>query len=113
MRRLRHLKDERGFALVMALGMLTVLLITGSTVTYYTVENYRSTNGGSANQRSFALAEAGVNQAVSVLSSLGNDPTNGNLLPGAGSPATQNADGGTISYWGSYNAGTGVWTITG
>lgn len=110
---MRLLAHERGQALVMALGLMTALLVMGGTVTYYTVTNYRSTKGGTASQKSFALAEAGVNQAVSVLSTLGNDPTNGNLLPDSGHPATQNADGGTISYWGSYNSGTGVWTITG
>jgi Tfp pilus assembly protein PilX len=109
----RQLKSERGMALVMALGVLVVLTILGTTVTYYSVANLHSTSHSTNDQRAFALAEAGLNNAVSVLSKPGNDPSNPNLLPASGSPATQTVDGGTLSYWGSYNSSTGIWTVTG
>jgi len=112
-RRLRQLKSESGLALVMAIGIMTVLAISGTAITYYTVENSRSTTGGTASQKAFALAEAGLNNAVSVLSTPANDPQNPNLLPPSGSPATQTAEGGTLSYWGSYNSTTAIWTVTG
>ena len=100
-------------ALPMALGIMVVLTILGTTVIYYSVANMHSTSHSTNGQRAFALAEAGLNDAVSILSKPGNDSQNPNLLPSSGSPATQTVEGGTVSYWGSYNSSTGIWTVTG
>jgi hypothetical protein len=113
MRRLRKLTGERGMALVMAIGIMAVLGIVGTTLVYYSVSNVHSTAHSAGGQRAFALAEAGLNDAVGILSTIGNDPASANLLPSSASPAAVTVDDGTISYWGSYNSGAAIWTVTG
>ncbi len=104
---------ERGLALPLALGVMVALSVVGTTLTYYSVANLHSTSHSGNGQRAFALAEAGLNNAVSILSKPGNDPTNPSLLPSSGSPATQTVEGGTVKYWGSYDSSGGIWTVTG
>ena len=105
--------NERGFALVMAIGIIVVLAIIGVTLASYSVSNLRATSHATGSQRAFALAEAGLNNAAGILSTAGNDPTNASLLPSAASPRIDTAEGGTVSYWGSYNAAARIWTVTG
>jgi Tfp pilus assembly protein PilX len=88
---------ESGIALVMALGILVLLTILGTMLAAYTLSNSRSTSYSSGGTGALALAEAGVNDAASILATAGNDPTNASLLPSAGSPATQTDSNGTIS----------------
>jgi Tfp pilus assembly protein PilX len=109
----RKLAGERGMAFVLAIGILTVLGIIGTTLAYYGVSNLHSTSHSTGSQRAFALAEAGLNDEVAILSTTGNDPTNPSLLPPAASPTTINVDDGTISYWASFDTSAGIWTLTG
>src|SRR4051795_2836520 len=66
-RLLVRLSDERGIALMMALGIMLVLAIALTTTIYLTSSSGRHANSSNAGQKSFALAEAGVNNAISVL----------------------------------------------
>ena len=55
-----------------------ILSITGTTAMVYTTSNVRTASSSKANERAFALAEAGLNYAYSTLYSA-SDPT----MPGA------------------------------
>ncbi|MGZ6728044.1 MAG: hypothetical protein ACXVFC_01890 [Gaiellaceae bacterium] len=72
-----RLRDERGIALVMAIGITTVLLISGATALTYTTSSQTESNQTRTRVSAFSLAEAGMNNAMSVL----NLPTNNALDP--------------------------------
>jgi Tfp pilus assembly protein PilX len=109
----RRLDDERGFALVLALAASVSLAILGTSIAYYTTSNSHQSNRSSASQRAYSLAEAGLNNALSILrcstadaanpclpapTKLANDPT---LFPSTppGTPQ-MTLDGGTAVYSG-------------
>ena len=62
-----RLSDERGIALVMAVLIMLVLTIALTTTITLTSSSARHANSSNAGQKAFALAEAGVNNAISVL----------------------------------------------
>jgi hypothetical protein len=66
-RALARLRDESGIALIMALGIMFVLTITLGTVIYMTSASARHAEHTNAGQKAYALAEAGVNNGLSVL----------------------------------------------
>jgi hypothetical protein len=72
--------EERGIALVMSLGILFVLTISLGTVLYVTSASARHAEHSNAGQKAYALAEAGVNDAMAVLNA--NYPDNTNPFPG-------------------------------
>jgi Tfp pilus assembly protein PilX len=113
-RRRSLLRGEEGIALVMALVFSTLLLASGSTFVYYATTNQDSAASSTARQTAFNLAEAGLNEGVSVLFNA-SDPSSSTSLPAAASPASDTSTyaGGTIRYWGSYNSGTMLWTVYG
>src|SRR5918912_3647349 len=86
--RLRSLRNERGIALVMALGILTVFGITMATVIDYTTSNTQAAANGGARQTAYALAEAGLNDAYGILSKQSNNAFSSSLLPSCSSPTT-------------------------
>jgi hypothetical protein len=102
----RRLADERGIALVMALGILIVLTITTASVLSYSGSNARSARYQSARVTAYSLAEAGVNDAVSVLNNPSNNALTSNLLPQTTTPY----DDGTATWSGTLLNAT--WTIT-
>ena len=79
MRKLRQRirSDERGFALVLALGVMTVLGIMLVTVIDYTSSNTRAAAYSKGKLTAFDMADAGMNNANAVL----NLPTNNALDP--------------------------------
>jgi len=58
---------EDGIALVMALGVMTILTIALTTVVFLTAAGARDAQRTNAGQKAYALAEAGINNAVAVL----------------------------------------------
>jgi len=124
-----RLLDERGQSLVIALLVMTALAIALGTVMFFTAGNQRNANYQKAAQRATALAEAGVNNAVSVLANPNNSccveiapGTTGAVLPGAGSPQSKTYNGNTVTWWGSLDSnapwngqpnGNVVWTVYG
>jgi hypothetical protein len=68
--------DERGIALVMALGILVVCAIMLTTVVAYTSSGQRTASFSKARMTAFDAADAGMNNAYAVL----NLPTNNSLL---------------------------------
>ena len=115
-----RLRSERGFALVMALGLLTVLTIAGTAVTYYATSNLTASTTSKSRTTAYDLAEAGVNDALAVLYNQlntdgsvktgGTSPTTSTLLPQT--TITYSGLHGSVTYSGSLNTTTYVWTIT-
>src|SRR5215213_11871535 len=62
-----RLRDERGIALIAALGTMTSLglMVTGAVA--FTSANSRNASQSNASQEAHALAEAGLNNSLSVL----------------------------------------------
>jgi Tfp pilus assembly protein PilX len=106
---LRHrLHSESGIALVMAVGILTVLMATGATLIYYANANTRSAERSVEDERALNIAEAGVNYARSVLYNASN-PESSTAVP----PGSLTVEGGSVSYTGTYNSVSKIWTLTG
>ncbi len=115
--------DERGFALVMALGMMVVIAIVLASVIDYTASNTHHATRTKADTAAYSLAEAGVNNAESMLNT--ND-SNGisNALNSSFLTGTQACpdgttrcfkvayDGGTTLWLGTYNSSNTTWTVT-
>jgi Tfp pilus assembly protein PilX len=96
-------------ALLVALGALLVLGISGTTVMYYASTNTRSSSYSKASGTSFQLAEAGLHEALAVLSNQPtNDPTNPSLLATRTSPYST----GSVTWGGTFDNATAKWTIT-
>jgi Tfp pilus assembly protein PilX len=119
---LRRLSDERGQSLVLALLVLTFLAVSLGTVMFFTAGNQRNSNYQKTAQIASSLAEAGVNNGISVLA----NPSNaGCLLVGPGCTAplpatsgvqTKTYNGSTVTWWGTLNTlpdSSKVWTVYG
>jgi Tfp pilus assembly protein PilX len=92
----------------MSVGVLGVLTITGTSVMVYSTENVRSATVSKADERAVSLAEAGLNYAYATLYNA-SDPT----MPGAVPQRSEQAEDGTITWWGTLDTQTNVWTLTG
>jgi hypothetical protein len=119
-RMLRSLRDERGFTLAMALGLMTSLSMAGATVTVYATGNLKGSASSNASASAYALAEAGINNALAVLynqldeygavkSPGGIDPRTPTLL--ASKTLVYPEVNGSVTYSGTIDANY-VWTIT-
>jgi Tfp pilus assembly protein PilX len=107
---MRRLRDQQGIALVMALGILTVTSITTVSLLAYTSSTVRTVRYGDARQKAAATAEAGLNEAVSVLSQTaasGGDVRDPSALP-AGSDTFEAGD--SASWSGTVSGDT--WSVT-
>jgi hypothetical protein len=109
----RLLKDQSGIALVMSVGMIAVLSIVGTTTLVYTTSNARSGVLSKDNERAFSLAEAGLNNAMAVLSLPTNNALDSTLLPSTEATASSAAyEGGTSKWYGTLDRAAAMWTIT-
>jgi Tfp pilus assembly protein PilX len=114
------LQREEGFALVLAVGVSTVLGILGTTLALYSSHNSSLASRSSNDQKSFSLAEAGLNDAIAVLSNPQNNSLSPGLLcaPGAALPCdlaranVSTYDGGVVKWWGVLDQLTSTWTIS-
>jgi Tfp pilus assembly protein PilX len=135
MTRLRQmLGPERGFALVIALAVTFVFSMTVVTVIEAATSNTRSSDRSKGRISAYSLAEAGINNAASILTkSNAYDP---HVLHPQGTYAQQDCasppanpvgaaslgntcsayswtyDGGTTTMWGWLDTNTYNWTIT-
>src|SRR5439155_10190968 len=80
----------------------------GTTTVAYATQNEGSTRRSARDSQSYALAEAGINDAAAVLGATGRNPLDPSLLP---QTTTTLADG-SYTRSGVLNEATGVWTIT-
>jgi cytoskeletal protein CcmA (bactofilin family)/Tfp pilus assembly protein PilV len=105
------LRSERGVALPIALGATLVISIALVTVLEMSLSSQRSSTFSKADQSALAVADAGLNQAESVLAQA--DAMNPAAMPSSGAPATVSVDGGSVQYWGSMDGSVTphVWTL--
>ena len=108
MRLRRFLRKQDGMTLVMAVGILGVLTLTGGTLVYYSSTNVRSAEFSTDNASAYDLAEAGINEMMAVLSKPQNNSLNDTLLP----QSTNTYDAGTVTWSGTLDRSTAVWSLT-
>ena len=129
MRLLRRVRsDEGGFALVIALAVTVVFSMTVITVIEAASSNSRSSDRSKGRVSAYMLAEAGINNAASILkksnafdphllhpqgsyqpadcASPPANPTGQALLGNTCSPYTWSYDGGTTTMWGWLDSST-------
>ena len=115
-RMLRRAAGERGMALPIALATLTVLAITATTVLTFSSANSRNSDRDKRGQLAFALAEAGMNNSLSVLNNTSNNALKQNIIPactGAQSTWNQSSyEGGTVSWCGTLDVAQSAWNLT-
>ena len=116
------LREENGIALVMALGIMSVLTALAVTLFTYTTANSRLASYGGTTQKAYVAAEAGVNSAVAVLGLSTNnaldpcllhppkDPTGSTCA--SHEPFQASYDGGTVSWYGSLDQTSQLWSVT-
>ena len=78
---LRRLAAEDGIALVMALGIMTVMSVTCASALFFTKTGEASSRLSAGRVAAGAMAEAGVNAAFGILSKPGNNALTATLLP--------------------------------
>jgi hypothetical protein len=108
MRIMRLLRQDTGSALLIALGAMTVFAIVGTTMTYYTTRNATSATLSKGDELAFSFSEAGLHNALAVLSNPANDPVDPALLPNT----TTTYQGGTVTWGGTYDNVQDTWAIT-
>lgn len=118
---LHRLCDETGMALVMALGVMVVIGIMGSSLVLYSQSNESAAQRSSKKQSARSLAEAGLESAISVLANPANAAllASQSLIPASqpASPQISDADGSKVWYWGTvtppvYSGQKGIWRLT-
>jgi hypothetical protein len=113
------LTDEHGVALVMTMLVLVVLAIALTSIVYFTSSNQRTSHYQKASQLARGLAEAGVNNAISIVSNPANANSRVNdgihtptaLLPDQAHAYTSTYPGGTVTWWGTFDWPSSVWTL--
>ena len=115
----RLLRRQDGITLVMAVGILGVLTVSGTTLIYYSSTNARSVSYSASNASAYDLAESGINEMMSVLSKPDNNALNKYLLGeqtnGTVTHTTHTYDGGTVEWYGTLTAsvsGASTWSLT-
>ena len=111
----RAVADEHGISLLLALITLLALGTLGGSVAVYTTSQLHSSYSDQSAVGAYQLAEAGLNDAMSILES--GDPTDTTLLPST-TVAYPNY-GGSVTYAGTAATQTNpdgsnevVWTVT-
>lgn len=107
-----RLRDERGIALILAIGVLGALSVAAAATVAYTSANTRNAEISTDSARAYVLAEAGVAEAMAVLSNPSNNALNAALLPGQSSPKVSSYEGGTVSWYGTFDSAQQRWSVT-
>lgn len=104
----RRCRSESGVTLITAVMALSILSGAGASVVYFSSANTRSSAYAADHQSALDLAEAGMNFARSTLWQAA-DPSDPNSVPSA----TQQVEGVNVTYYGTFDAGAQIWTLTG
>jgi hypothetical protein len=113
LRMISRLKDQSGMALVVAMGFMAVLTISGTALFAYSTQNARSGALSKTNELAFSLAETGLNNAMAVLSNPSNDSLAHGTLPSSEATASSASyEGGTAKWYGVLDRLNAVWTVT-
>ncbi|MEI8106128.1 MAG: hypothetical protein WCH31_09880 [Actinomycetes bacterium] len=106
------LRREEGLSLVLALGVLLVFSVTTVTASTMALSSRSTASVSNAQQNAYALAEAGLNNAMSVLENVPTvDPTDPYLLPASTSPNVSTYSTGSVSWWGTYDLNSLTWSL--
>jgi hypothetical protein len=115
----RLLRRQEGITLVMAVGILGVLTMAGTSLIYYSSTSARSAEYSDDKSSAYDLAEAGINEMMAVLSRPENNALNQYLLGyqanGTTVHTTHTYDRGTVEWWGTLaqvTGGSSTWTLT-
>src|SRR5579862_7043175 len=81
-------RSEDGIALVLALAIMVFASATTATAIYVTTSSQTTSNSSTAQQNAYALAQAGLNDALATLNGQ-LDPTDGSIVTGGTDPRTQ------------------------
>jgi Tfp pilus assembly protein PilX len=118
-RRISLVRSERGFALVMALGMMIVLSAAVVTAITYSTSNTTETTQSGNRNNAFTLAEAGINNAMAVLNLPANNALDPDVLPNRTSCSTNLTaicsapyGNGYVVWGGTLDRAQAVWTVT-
>ena len=105
--------------LIMAVGILGVLTLAGTTLVFYSNSNARTAERSNEESGSYHLAEAGINEMVAILSRPENNALNKYLLGYQSNGTVVHTvhvyDGGTVEWWGTLTqnvAGSSTWELT-
>ena len=110
---LARLAPQRGFVLPLALATMSVLGIVITSALYYATRNFTSSAHSSANQDAYTLAEAGINNAMAVLSNPDNNAVNPSLLPSSVDAANVSTyTDGFVKWWGTLDLRTTTWSLS-
>jgi Tfp pilus assembly protein PilX len=101
-----RMRDERGIALVLALGMTAALAVSVTAVLLFTSANSRESSRSLADQQAHALAEAALANARDVLYN-STEPLNPSSVP----ETTTTYPTGTATHVGELS--DSIWTLTG
>lgn len=113
MRLTRLLSRQDGLALPLVVGMVTVLTISVSTLTYYSATNSRSVSQSKEDGRAFSLSESGLANAMAVLANPVNNALDPDTLPSSEATASSSSyEDGTARWWGVLDRAAAVWTVT-
>jgi hypothetical protein len=105
-------------ALVMAIGIMTVLAIAGTTAIAYSTSSAQQATQTRTRQSAFSLAEAGINNAMAVLNLPTNNALDPDILPNktscSGSLGSTCSPGGDsyVTWGGTLDRSAAVWTVT-
>jgi hypothetical protein len=112
----RLLRRQEGMTLVMAIGILGVLTMSGATVVYFSGTNARTAGHSDAHSSAYHLAEAGLNEMMAILSKPENNALNKYLLGyqdgGTVTHTVHEYDRGTVEWWGTLDEATATWSLT-
>jgi Tfp pilus assembly protein PilX len=115
----RLLGRQDGITLIMAIGILGVLTMAGTSLIYYSSTNARSSEYSNDKSGAYDIAEAGINEMMSVLSRPENNALNkymlGEQANGSVTHTTHTYDQGTVEWWGTLSqsvSGASTWTLT-
>lgn len=106
-----RMKEESGFALVLALVVIVALSTSVASVAYFTTTNFHDSKRSQSDQSALSLAEAGLNMAFSTLEHASN-PGSSSAISATAVPDVPMV-GGFATYFGGYDATTQVWRLTG
>jgi hypothetical protein len=114
MKLLRSFRKQEGTALVMVVGIITVLTISGTTLMVYSSQNSKNASRSKSDESSFSLSEAALNNAMAVLSNPTNNALDPDVLPSTEATASSASyETGTAKWWGVLDRSQALWTITG
>src|SRR5919108_1599979 len=112
LRRLQLFRRQDGLALVVSMGVLSMLTISGTTMMVYTTANTKTSERSRSNERSFSLSEAALNDAMAVLANPDNDALDPDTLPHTEATASfAQYEDGVAKWWGVLDRAEAVWTV--